>query len=80
NSPQKQPAPKKQSNPIKKWRTETILQEERNIPLARNEPKFNRNEKTKQQPSIAGYTTLSDVKLMLREWIESSDEPNQIDF
>ncbi|CAF4692380.1 unnamed protein product, partial [Rotaria socialis] len=45
NSPQKQPAPKKQSNPIKKWRTETILQEERNIPLAQTQTNINWNEK-----------------------------------
>jgi hypothetical protein len=76
NSPQKQqqqPVSKKISNPIKKWRTETILQEETNVPISHIE-------QTKQQPSIAGCTSLSDVKLMLREWIESTDEPNQIDI
>jgi hypothetical protein len=77
NSPQKQPGSKKTSIPIKKWRTETILQEETIAPLTRFEPKPQIN---KQQPSIAGCTSLSDVKLMLREWIESSDEPNQIDI
>lgn len=80
NSPQKQPASKKPSNPIKKWRTETTLQEESNIPISRSDPNFNRNDKMKQQPSIAGCTSLNDVKLMLREWMESSDEPNQIDL
>ncbi len=74
NSPQKQPVSKKTSIPIKKWRTETILQEERIIPHSRNE------QSKQQQPSIAGCTSLSDVKLMLREWIESSDEPNEIDI
>jgi hypothetical protein len=81
NSPQKQPGLKKQSIPIKKWRTETILQDEPNVPLIRFEPKPQANEQNKhKQPSIAGCTSLSDVKLMLREWIESSDEPNQIDL
>jgi hypothetical protein len=74
NSPQKQPVSKKTSIPIKKWRTETILQEETIIPRSRNE------QSKQQQPSIAGCTSLSDVKLMLREWIESSDEPNEIDI
>jgi hypothetical protein len=78
NSPQKQPVSKKTSNPIKKWRTETLLNEETTARISRNEQKFPTNHQ--QQPSIAGCTSLSDVKLMVREWIESSDEPNQIDF
>lgn len=85
NSPQKQPTVKKTSIPIKKWRTETVLQEEPNLPHSRSEPKFPTNEQIKQQqqqqqPSIAGCTSLSDVKLMLREWVESSDEPNGFDL
>ncbi|CAF3533143.1 unnamed protein product [Rotaria sp. Silwood1] len=80
NSPQKQPIIKKTSNPIKKWRTETMLHEEINNPIIRNEQNFNPYEKIKQQPSIASCTSLSDVKLMLREWIESNDEPNQLDI
>jgi len=78
NSPQKQPVSKKTSNPIKKWRTETLLNEETTTRISRNEQKLPTNHQ--QQPSIAGCTSLSDVKLMVREWIESSDEPNQIDF
>ncbi len=78
NSPQKQPVFKKTSNPIKKWRTETMLDEETTTRISRNEQKLPTNHQ--QQPSIAGCTSLSDVKLMVREWIESSDEPNQIDF
>jgi hypothetical protein len=82
NSPQKQPTLKKTSIPIKKWRTETILQEENILPLTRPlQSKIQINQSNKQQqPSIAGCTTLNDVKLMLREWIQSSDEPNQIDI
>jgi hypothetical protein len=81
NSPQKQIGVKKTSIPIKKWRTETILQEEPILPVPRIEQKLQINEsKKQQQPSIAGCTSLNDVKLMLREWIESSDEPNEIDI
>ncbi|CAF0919897.1 unnamed protein product [Rotaria sordida] len=80
NSPQKQTVTKKTLNSIKKWRTETILHEERNDPIVRNEQNVNQSEKLKQQPNIAGCTSLNDVKLMLREWIETSDEPNQIDL
>ncbi|CAF0732253.1 unnamed protein product [Adineta steineri] len=82
NSPQKQPIPKKTTNPIKKWHTETILNEENTVPIPLNEKKLNTNQQQQQQqqPSIAGCTSLNDVKLMLREWIESSDEPNQIDL
>ena len=76
NSPQKPSITKKPSNGIKKWRTETILNEENFLPITRNEQK---SDSTKQ-PNIAGCTSLNDVKLMLREWIESSDEPNQIDL
>ncbi|UJR28873.1 hypothetical protein I4U23_010095 [Adineta vaga] len=83
NSPQKQPVSKKTSIPIKKWRTETILNEEPIVPIIRTESKLQtdyREQQQKQHPSIAGCTSLNDVKLMLREWIESSDEPNQIDL
>jgi hypothetical protein len=83
NSPQKQPGTKKVSIPIKKWRTETILQQESIVPNFRFDQKLptnEQNEQQQQQPSIAGCTSLSDVKLMLREWIESSDEPNDIDI
>jgi hypothetical protein len=76
NSPQKPSISKKPSNGIKKWRTETILNEENFLPISRNEQKSD----SPKQPNIAGCTSLNDVKLMLREWIESSDEPNQIDL
>jgi hypothetical protein len=77
NSPQKPSVSKKPSNLMKKWRTETILNDEIIPPISRPEQKYEIN---KQQPNIAGCTSLNDVKLMLREWIESSDEPNQIDL
>jgi len=76
NSPQKQPGSKKVSIPIKKWRTETILQQEAIVSNFRFEQKL----PTTKQPSIAGCISFNDVKLMLREWIESSDEPNDIDI
>ena len=80
NSPQKQPVPKKVTNPIKKWRTETVLNDEPRLPTSRSEPRLNTLAENPQQPSIAGCSSLSDVKLMLREWIESSDEPAPIDL
>jgi len=79
NSPKKPITTKKTSNPMRKYRTETNLQEESIPPIARTEIKPVRADVSKQ-PSIAGCKTLSEVKLMLREWIESSDEPNQIDL
>ena len=80
NSPQKQPVPKKATNPMKKWRTETVLNDEPSLPTSRSEPRLNTLVENSAQPSIAGYSSLSDVKLMLREWIESSDEPAPIDL
>lgn len=80
NSPQKQPVPKKATNPMKKWRTETVLNDEPSLPTSRSEPRLNTLVEKSAQPSIAGYSALSDVKLMLREWIESSDEPAPIDL
>ena len=80
NSPQKQPASKKTTIPIKKWRTETILHDDTNAPVIRSEVKPSSKIQQEQQPSIAGCTSLTDVKLMLREWIESSDEPTEIDL
>ncbi|CAF1231440.1 unnamed protein product [Adineta ricciae] len=83
NSPQKQPTTttKKTSIPVKRWRTETILNEEpMTTTTTSNVRTESKPQSFQQQPSIAGFTSLSDVKLMLREWIESSDEPNQIDF
>jgi hypothetical protein len=79
NSPQKQPVLKKTSNGIKKWRTETILTDEPVAPISRPEQRMNTSEQN-QQPSIGGCTSISDVKLMLREWIESSEEPTEIDL
>jgi len=73
NSPQKTSVTKKPTTVIKKWHTEEILP-----PTTRQEQKPTIS--NKEQPNIAGCTSLNDVKLMLREWIESSDEPNQIDL
>ena len=81
NSPQKLPVVKKSTNPIKKWRTETTLQEEASVGLPQHERRMNSTEHDlQQQPSIAGCSSLSEVRLMLREWIESSDEPNEFDL
>lgn len=78
NSPQKQPPSKKTGIPMKKWRTETILRDDTNVPTVA--PEVKQPNKGQQQPSIAGCTSLTDVKLMLREWIESSAEPDEFDL
>lgn len=80
NSPQKQPPVKKTGIPMKKWRTETILRDDTNVPVAVPADTKQQPNKVQQQPSIAGCTSLTDVKLMLREWIESSVEPNEFDL
>ena len=69
NSPRKQTV-------IKKWHTETILHNDKTPTMTCNyEQKFNQS-----KPNIAGRTSFNDIKLMLREWIETTNEPNQIDL
>lgn len=71
---------KKSTTSMKKWRTDALINEESNLPRSHSETRLNTMIETNpSQPSIAGCSSLSDVKLMLREWIESNDEPASID-